>query len=230
MKMIRDKQIIHQKGQGLMEVIVAIGVIVAGILATVTLIISSVRAGRVAADRLTAMNLAREGIEIVRNMRDSNWMTPSEVWNEGFNDGLPWSGEDAVPVISSVVDLPITLDFVPSDFNSTSSCGAGCTFRYSLIYQHSDGRFLQGDRINWASLGDPTGFSRMIFLNPICRDDTNDAELISTSQPNTSVNDCSDDTPFTSEVGMQVRVEVRWPQYTGNYHSVILEERLYDWR
>ena len=69
------------KGQSLLELIVAIGIILACTIATLTLVITSIQAGRKGSDKIIATNLAREGIEIVRNIRDSNWLSGNS-WNE----------------------------------------------------------------------------------------------------------------------------------------------------
>ncbi len=53
---------------------VAIGVIMAAVFGASTLIITSITTGRVSQNRVEAANFAREGIEIVRSMRDSNWL------------------------------------------------------------------------------------------------------------------------------------------------------------
>ena len=63
----------RQSGFTLVEVIVAVAVVSIGILATVTVANVTVRAGTDNASRVTATNLAREGVELTRNVRDSNW-------------------------------------------------------------------------------------------------------------------------------------------------------------
>lgn len=71
-----------QKGQGLLETIVAIGVLMTGLISVMTLVISNLTGAREAAMRYQAVNLAREGIELVRNARDSNWLADAQdVWS-----------------------------------------------------------------------------------------------------------------------------------------------------
>lgn len=78
------------KGFTLMEVIIAIAVIVFALLALISLISSTVSALKPGGSRLTAVNLAQEGLEIVRNIRDSNWLagkrTPAN-WRDGLAEG-----------------------------------------------------------------------------------------------------------------------------------------------
>ena len=67
-------------GQGLLETIVAIGVMMTGLISVMSLVVSNLNSEREAATRYQAVNLAREGIELVRNARDSNWLAGSDTW------------------------------------------------------------------------------------------------------------------------------------------------------
>ncbi len=71
------------KGFTLIEVIVAIFVITVGVLAAYNIIQQIMIYNHQAEDRLTAAYLAKEGIEIVRNIRDKNWLQ-----GDGWDDGL----------------------------------------------------------------------------------------------------------------------------------------------
>ncbi len=58
----------------LAEVLIALVVISVGAGGAMTLVITSVRANSDAEERLIAYNLAREGVEAVRTIRDTNWL------------------------------------------------------------------------------------------------------------------------------------------------------------
>lgn len=60
--------------QSLLEAIIAIGVILVATISATTLIVTTISSGRVSADKIQAANFAREGVEIVRAIRDSNWL------------------------------------------------------------------------------------------------------------------------------------------------------------
>jgi len=62
----------RRKGQALLESIVAISVLVVGLLATISLLNRSLGISRVVSDNLTATYLAAEGVEIVKNIIDTN--------------------------------------------------------------------------------------------------------------------------------------------------------------
>ncbi len=78
-------------GQGLLETTIAIGMIVVGVLSIFAVGTGQLRAIRVSEDRLIAGDLAREGIEIVRSIRDSNWLQASS-WTSGLGDASVLNG------------------------------------------------------------------------------------------------------------------------------------------
>jgi len=78
------------KGFSLMEVIIAMAVIVTALITLIALISSVVSGLKPAEFKLTATNLAQEGLEIVRNIRDSNWLSykrAPENWRDGLAAG-----------------------------------------------------------------------------------------------------------------------------------------------
>lgn len=66
-----------KRGFTLIEVILAVTVITTALVACISLISFSVSGIRLGKSKLLAVNLAQEGIEIVRNIRDSNWLGPN---------------------------------------------------------------------------------------------------------------------------------------------------------
>ena len=73
-----------QKGQLLIESIVAISLIVVGLLGMFALLSQSLGLRRVVSERYIATYLATEGIEIVKNMLDTDYIEDL-VWNNGAN-------------------------------------------------------------------------------------------------------------------------------------------------
>ncbi len=79
-----------QKGFTLAESVIAITLIIIGIVGVLNLVNRSAGFANIASNRLIAANLGQEGIEIVRNIRDSNWIN-QENWKRGlvgFCDGI----------------------------------------------------------------------------------------------------------------------------------------------
>lgn len=80
------------KGFTLLEVIAAIFVLVVGLGASFSLIHQTLSAASIVKSRLVAAYLAQEGIEIVKNTRDSNWLeqrVTAIAWNEDLTECQP---------------------------------------------------------------------------------------------------------------------------------------------
>jgi hypothetical protein len=76
----------HSRGQALVEAIIAVGVLLVGFMGVFTLLSQSLGLNRVVADNYTATYLAMEGIEIVKNLIDSNAIA-TRPWTTGLSDG-----------------------------------------------------------------------------------------------------------------------------------------------
>lgn len=74
------------KGFTLLETIVAVGVIIIGLVSALTLITNALFYVSNIQDRLVAVNLVEEGIEVTRNIRDNNWLQNLS-WNNGLASG-----------------------------------------------------------------------------------------------------------------------------------------------
>lgn len=79
-----------QQGFTFIEVVVALGIIAVAFSAIMTLARGTISAIGVARRELIAANLAQEGIEVVRNIRDANWLAGRRADGSG-------SGGDCVP-------------------------------------------------------------------------------------------------------------------------------------
>ncbi|MBW6431875.1 hypothetical protein K0A96_01670 [Patescibacteria group bacterium] len=76
-----------KKGQALLEVIIATAIISIGLVAPLSLVVQSMSMGQQSKERTQAIFLAQEAIELVQNIRDSNFKKDQD-WLSGFN----WSG------------------------------------------------------------------------------------------------------------------------------------------
>ncbi len=74
-----------KSGESLVEVIMAIFVVAIGASVAATLVVTSFQSNNFSRDNLIAVNLAAEGIEAVRSIRDTNWLQYSfdrtNCWN-----------------------------------------------------------------------------------------------------------------------------------------------------
>jgi len=78
-------------GTTIIEAVIAIFIITVGILGGLGLALQATAKAGYSKEETVAANLAREGIEIVRNMRDSNWLN-SLSWDQGLSGGAAEKG------------------------------------------------------------------------------------------------------------------------------------------
>jgi len=89
------------KGETLAETIIALSVLAIAITMASTVILNSMRNLSNSKQRVIAVNLAREGIEAVRSIRDSNWLLYSssrrQCWNHDPSSGVCNGGTPILP-------------------------------------------------------------------------------------------------------------------------------------
>lgn len=86
----------NQRGFGLVEMIIAIGIVGIGIVGTFSMISRFSEQSKIVRDSFVASYLAQEGIEIVKNIRDTNILN-SRAWDVGIDcsSGCEADFEDA---------------------------------------------------------------------------------------------------------------------------------------
>lgn len=147
---IRALHTSFRPGQTLIELLTALFVIGLVLIGALALTNSNFRLEGIGAMRLVATSLAREGIELARNIRDTNWLK-----GNGFDDGL--ANADHCAVVAASPQLLV------SHF-SFQDCAD--VFDPSFQLRNlSDGRFGSD-----ATSGDPSTFYRLIRFDPICLD------------------------------------------------------------
>lgn len=77
----------RQSGFTILEVIVVMLIISLGLLGIISLTTQNIRVQYINKNNLIASQLAQEGLELVRNIRDTNWLTVGSAWNQGLADG-----------------------------------------------------------------------------------------------------------------------------------------------
>jgi hypothetical protein len=203
----------------MLEVIVASGVIVTAVSAALTLVQSSLSGAKTSEEQIIAYTLAQESVEVVRHMRDSNWLAGRD-----YDDGLYGDSYEfrAVPVFDAATKT-WTLDH-----DISSSWDDNKIRVYKQVTNDGSvpaGMYLQADVQPDGS--EVTRFIRRLTFRRICSkaDGTTDNyisyERLSVAAP------C----PVGQEnIGIEINSYVRWLNPSGEYNTVRLMERLFDWR
>lgn len=204
--------------QSLLEAIIAIGVILVATISATTLIIVTITAGRASTDKIEAANFAREGVEVVRQIRDSNWMKRAQNINNP-STGTTYAWDD------NPFFLGLDSDFRVENAKYAQLGGAiGDQNTFSLSYSPTTG---------W-SLNDGSS-------NPV-------NNIISKNQfsPSTTffTQYCSDPTCTATKYSRTITIEKKTETNAGDYLDIVstvtwrnrgdkflkVSERLYDWR
>lgn len=222
-------------GQGLLEALLAIGIIVLGLGALLTLTLKNISASTASRERIMATQLAREGVEVVRAMRDSNWLAasngdPTRLWDKGlWNEaalgtcaadcnGAYISFNSTNPTYYVVGNWsPYALNFPNNQTIDQPDYALFRNVKYHFWTQFAGGTPPGSDY-------ESTGYRRLVILDPVCK---SGAGVVTVNQGQV---DCGTDT----KIGIQVTVEVDWPTaglFGGALRrSLTLSEFLYNWR
>lgn len=126
-------------GFTLAETIIAIAVIALVITTTYSLSQSSLRIGRNSMNQFIAYHLAEEGLEVVRNLRDSNWLKNTH-WRLGLEDGQ-------YEIISGENGAPQTLQKLSGDLSAQNVILSESEKFKRIITINSDGESMRVESI-----------------------------------------------------------------------------------
>lgn len=214
----------RRDGFTLVETIIASAVIVFGVLGILSLSTTSIVVTQVTEAEFMASLFAREGIETVRAIRDSNWLKydtdSTTAWNATLASGTDYTAILQDPVNASFLDF--STDALDDECVGASSVTYTCA---SLWFNPETQTYYQTNSTAFdprASTAQATAYRRMITLNPICRDTSTESSESIVSSGST----CSGS---ETQVGIDVIVRVQYPS-KGTPSIYILEEHLYDWK
>jgi hypothetical protein len=183
---------------------IAITIIVSSVSSSLALVQSSITASTIGGTHVVAANLAREGAEVARSVRDSNWLK-----GQSFQVGLTDAGGKAARPFLNTATGAWSFSFAPTSLSSPSSA----------VYLDRDGIYVQADGLPAGGTLSP--YSRVVTLNHVCRDNGTGEERIVTS------GSCLGTETL---VALDAVSEVRWRAIGGAQQTVTVESRLYDWR
>lgn len=202
------KKIFSQQGLTFIEALVALAVLITAIISVLTLATYNLNIATASENRLKAANFAREAIEVIRQIRDSNWLAgnPDIPWYSGILDD-----PDNYRLITKFD--PATNSWSTTDQTVGINDCAECTIYFddsTGVYSHNPG-------------GAQTPFKRLVTINEICWQQGGGGEITKAAGQH-----CSD-LPGNDLIGYQLKVEVSWHDNNRD-HLLNIIDRLYDWR
>jgi len=212
----------NKQGQGLLEMVVAIGVITTGLFGVWNLFISNYNGEQEAGARILAVNLAREGIEVVKNIRDSNWLHIENnkicSYSGSIFDPCQWDAGlvgDGSGIIENMFSQNVYINYDPNFLMDEAS----------RLYVDPVSSFYSHD-----NAGQLTRYRRFIEIKNICCNDL-DADL--------ECDDLSVDFDVRSvgssclssqiKVGLDVASSVSW-MIEGKTRDLTIKDRIFNWK
>ncbi|MDP3244920.1 MAG: hypothetical protein Q8M83_04670 [bacterium] len=190
----------NHRGQGLLETVIALGILITGLFSVFSLAISNFTSQQAGLLRVQALNLAREGVEAVRNTRDSNWLAGQPTWQD-------------ILVNDQVIRVQLIFD--PADGSKQFYFDGINNLAQTPVY-FKNGLFLQGQEAQ--DNGQATPFHRMITITPLkCSEDADITpdKCLNLGLPNV--------------IGVEVKSQVGWSS-RGGQSELTLTEKFYDWK
>jgi type II secretory pathway pseudopilin PulG len=233
----------NQRGQSLIELSVAVGLTSMALLAIVSLVLVGIMTQKRSANYYTAVNLAREAIEIARNTRDSNWLkieaeqgAPTTNWDDNLYQFDIYS---AVLHFDSGNFFPETQSRFLFKFIDTRGMNEATLAQIKTIYKKTLSNPLvsiyTNSIENFCSGCEATSFKRLVYLKPIC-DGTGPNVPASLDKCERDASSrhfycdngglCTSDAP---KIGIRAIVEVNW-QEAGRNSGLKLVDDIYNWR
>jgi len=196
-----------RSGQTILELLIAFMVIAVGLFAAATLVFSNLNLVQRDADEVVAVNLMREGIELAKQVRDSNWLS-GNAFDLGFSDA-PLNPLDytATPVWEGAWTPVMTAPSFSFAANDMTHANAAIVKTENNLYANVGGGVT----------GNATIFQRLLTFHPIC----NTAPV--------SIIDSGTACPAgVASIGIRVESHVRWTRK--GTHDLTMYDDLYDWR
>lgn len=187
----------------LLEVIIALAVITTGVISGLSLTSYNLNTVFFSETRLIAANIAREGIEAVRQIRDSNWLGGA-VWNQG----IVVAGQYRLTVNFNQAANQWTTQSQSVDIDNCQACQLYLD-KNTGVYSHN-------------ATGDAMPYKRLLILREICwQGGVNNEVVMAVGQI------CPGGASVLA--GWQVESLVKW-QETAREHQLSVIDRLYDWK
>jgi prepilin-type N-terminal cleavage/methylation domain-containing protein len=222
----------NKKGFSLIEVMVSISIITIVVLSSATLLVSIVRSNNSNIHRMVAYGLAQEGLEAMRNIRDSNWLLNASfdgklgsAGNVIWGQVLPGAGQKAYYKVDAVA---------PNSAAGTITSAMIAVYapwKLSILSGDSEDRYAKSDdtRLFQAAFGEDgiifythesvrgatvSPYHRYLIVSALSYDGNTDGDTVDT---------------FLETAKYRVTSVVAWSEY-GRDTEVRLDTEITDWK
>ncbi len=196
-----------RRGQTIIEMLIALTVIGVGLFAAASLVFSNLNTVERDSDEVVVVNLAREGLELAKQVRDSNWLAGTD-FDAGMVDKAV-GNYTATLVWDGILPTP-AFDFSAKDFKDANTSVVRLT-------KPEAADFLANQNSAASIVGNATAFKRLIVFHPICDDGVGIISVLDSGA-------CS-----VKKVGIRVESRMQWLRKDAT-KSFMLYEDLYDWK
>lgn len=141
---------IENKGQVLVESIIALTVLTLGFLSLIGLLNSSIGLTKIANENYIATYLAAEGIEVVKNIIDNNRLNPAAAWNQSLGNG-EYELEYNSLNMQSYQDRFLKFNNQNNTYNYSN--GVDTIFKRKIIIQNLTDAIKVTSLVSWKSRG-----------------------------------------------------------------------------
>ena len=154
-KIFKKNKLVQPQGFTVVEALIAVAVTSIGLVAILGVTVYALSISRVSPDEVIAANLAQEGIEVIRNIRDTN-LLEGVFWRENISPAAaPWMLRIKLNSTSTGSDLIIMT--APQAGGSALECTTKGDGNNCRLYLDSNG-FYSHD-----NTGQPTKFHRLVY-------------------------------------------------------------------
>lgn len=208
----------------LIEVLTVVAIFFFGILGAFGLSLNNLNQVKDNFNRVAAADLAREGIEIVRNIRDTNWLyRDANIDKDSITPGLQFYSWDSNLDQAAVFKVDYSVDYTTTEITAISGCGSildACIQRpETQLYVDAGGHYAHaGVR--------PTIFKRAISLTAICFADNGNSDK---TDDETIASNPTLDCVSGEKIGYQITSRVQY-DYAGRTNNIDVLENIYNWR
>lgn len=193
----------------MLEVLVASGVIILALGSIITLTWFNIIGQKVSEEEVITSNLAREGIEAVRNFRDTDWLGGSAVIN--------WTGQHTAIAGFNATNNSWSLDY---------------SWLYTLVHPGTK-LYLKNNLYVHDAVGSvKTKFNRLITIEYVCLN-PNDCPVAAPAGicgPWEGTCSDSDSDGQPDIIAFRVSSKVRRTDDVDSFHDYELTDYLYEWR